>query len=58
MNSLNKSYLVTNLIAALVIFLMGITGVFDINFQNIVVLVTAGIIISLIRREKRIWEDR
>ena len=58
MNSLNKSYLLTNLIAALVIFLMGITGVFDINFQNIVVLVTIGIIISLIRREKRIWEDR
>ena len=58
MNSLNKSYLVTNLIAALVIFLMGITGVFDINFQNIVALVTFGIIISLIRREKRIWEDR
>ena len=58
MNSLNKSYLFTNLIAALVIFLMGITGVFDINFQNIVVLVTIGIIISLIRREKRIWEDR
>ena len=58
MNSLNKSYLVTNLIAALVIFLMGILGVFDINFQNIVALVTFGIIISLIRREKRIWEDR
>lgn len=58
MNSLNKSYLVTNLIAALVIILMGILGVFDINFQNIVALVTFGIIISLIRREKRIWEDR
>lgn len=58
MNSLNKSYLFTNLIAALVIILMGILGVFDINFQNIAALVTIGIIISLIRREKRIWEDR
>jgi hypothetical protein len=58
MNNLNKSYLVTNLIALLVVFLLGISGAITVNFQNIVVLITAGIIISLIRREKRIWEDR
>jgi len=58
MNNLNKSYLVTNLIALLVVFLLGISGAIAVNFQNLVVLITAGIIISLIRREKRIWEDR